>query len=325
EPSNKPPQLHLRLRTDQRSGEIVLRTHSLSIGYPGKVLFYAGDIELRRLQCTALIGPNGAGKTTFLKTILEKIPPLAGEVELGASLNVGYFAQAHEDLHPERSLVQEIESVAPEMLLAGIRDYLARFLFTGEEVFKPVSVLSGGERGRLALAKLALTGANLLLLDEPTNHLDIPSQEILQEVLDEYQGTILLVSHDRYLIDALATQVWEIDEDQGVLHTFKGDYSQYRLQQEAELQAEKEAGEKGTKGREIPKTPRASADERRKRTRLVEVEAMINRLEVDLATLARKLENPPKETEKVQKLGMEYVRVQAELDILLEEWGELHH
>ena len=239
-PSNKPPQLHLRLRTDQRSGEIVLRTHDLQIGYPGKALFYAGEIELRRLQCTALIGPNGAGKTTFLKTILEKIPPLAGEVELGASLNVGYFAQAHEDLVPERTLVQEIDAVAPKMLVAEIRDYLARFLFTGEDVFKKVEVLSGGERGRLALAKLALSGANLLLLDEPTNHLDIPSQEVLQEVLDTFQGTILLVSHDRYLIDALATQIWEIDEARGILRTFKGSYSQYHLQQEAERLAEKD-------------------------------------------------------------------------------------
>ena len=133
-----------------------------------------------------------SGEDYLLKTILEKIPPLAGEVELGASLKVGYFAQAHEDLHPERTLVQEIDAVAPDMLVADIRDYLARFLFTGEDAFKPVAVLSGGERGRLALAKLALTGANLLLLDEPTNHLDIPSQEILQEVLDEFQGTILL-------------------------------------------------------------------------------------------------------------------------------------
>ena len=324
EPSNKPPQLHLRLRTDQRSGEIVLRTHSLTIGYPGKVLFYAGDIELRRLQCTALIGPNGAGKTTFLKTILEKIPPLAGEVELGASLNVGYFAQAHEDLHPERTLVQEIESVSPELLLAGIRDYLARFLFTGEEVFKPVSVLSGGERGRLALAKLALTGANLLLLDEPTNHLDIPSQEILQEVLDEYQGTILLVSHDRYLIDALATQVWEIDEEKGILHTFKGDYSQYRLQREAEQLVEKEANQASARLVEPAQKPHTSAAERRKRARLKEVEELIDQLESDLTIMGHRLENPPKDAAIVQKLGTEYVRLQKELESLMEEWAQLH-
>jgi ATP-binding cassette subfamily F protein 3 len=255
---------------------------------------------------------------------LDKIAPLAGEVELGASLNVGYFAQAHEDLHPERTLVQEIDAVAPQMLLGDIRDYLARFLFTGEDVFKPVAVLSGGERGRLALAKLALTGANLLLLDEPTNHLDIPSQEILQEVLDEYQGTILLVSHDRYLIDALATQIWEIDEEKGILRTFKGTYSQYHLQQEAEYEAEKLAADSRPKVRETVQKPRASPEERRRRARLKEVEAVIDRLEDDLAVLTRKLENPPAEAGKVQKLGNEYVRIQKELDELMEEWGELH-
>ena len=324
EPSNRPPQLHLRLHTDQRSGEIVLRTHALQIGYPDNPLFQAGDIELRRLQCTALIGPNGAGKTTFLKTILEKIPPLAGEVELGASLNVGYFAQAHEDLRPDRTLVQEIEAVAPKMLLAQIRDYLARFLFIGEDVFKPVAVLSGGERGRLALAKLALTGANLLLLDEPTNHLDIPSQEILQEVLDEYQGTILLVSHDRYLIDALATQIWEIDEEKGILRTFKGTYSQYRVQQDAEREVEKSTGEKHPKLRDTVQKPHTSSEERRRRARLQEVETLIDGLEEELATLARKLEKPPTDSAKVHKLGNEYVRVQNELDNLMEEWGELH-
>jgi len=324
EPSNRPPQLHMHLHTDQRSGEIVLRTHDLQIGYPGKVLFYTGEIELRRLQCTALIGPNGAGKTTFLKTILEKISPLAGEVELGASLKVGYFAQAHEDLHPERTLVQEIDAVAPHMLVADIRDYLARFLFSGEDVHKLVEVLSGGERGRLALAKLALTGANLLLLDEPTNHLDIPSQEILQEVLDEFQGTILLVSHDRYLIDALATQIWEIDEAKGILRTFKGSYSQYHLQREVEQAAEKEASGSNLGVTEPIRKPQISAEDRRKRARLKEVETLIDQLEANLATLGHRLENPPKDTAKVQKLGIEYVRVQKELETLMEEWGELH-
>jgi ATP-binding cassette subfamily F protein 3 len=324
EPSNRPPRLHLHLHTDQRSGEIVLRTHELQIGYPGKPLFFAGELELRRLQCTALIGPNGAGKTTFLKTILERIPPLAGEVELGASLNVGYFAQAHEDLHPERTLVQEIDSVAPDMLLADIRNYLAKFLFTGEDVFKMVEVLSGGERGRLALAKLALSGANLLLLDEPTNHLDIPSQEILQEVLDQFQGTILLVSHDRYLIDALATQIWEIDETKGILRTFKGSYSLYHQQQEAERMAEKEARESSLVKKELPRRPVVLVEDRRKRARLKEVEELIDQLEDDLAILSHRLENPPADAAKVQKLGTEYVRVQTELEALMEEWEELH-
>jgi ATP-binding cassette, subfamily F, member 3 len=324
EPSNRPPQLHLRLHTDQRSGEIVLRTRDLQVGYPRKSLFFAGDIELRRLQCTALIGPNGAGKTTFLKTILEKIPPLAGEVELGSSLKVGYFAQAHEDLHPERTLVEEIDSVAPQMLVADIRDYLARFLFSGDDVYKLVEVLSGGERGRLALAKLALTGANLLLLDEPTNHLDIPSQEVLQNVLNEFQGTILLVSHDRYLIDALATQIWEIDEAKGILRTFRGSYSQYHMQREAERLADKEANQKSQSLSETTRKPRTSAEDKRKRARLSEVETLVAQLEADLVKLGHKLENPPTDPAKVQKLGNEYVRLQKELDALMDEWGELH-
>ena len=176
---------------------------------------------------------------------------------MGASLKVAYFAQAHEDLHPERTLVEEIEAVAPGMLLAGIRDYLARFMFSGDEVFEQVSTLSGGERGRLALAKLALSDANLLLLDEPTNHLDIPSQEILQEVLSEYQGTILLVSHDRYLIDVLRTQIWEILPDEAAMRVFQGTYSQYRLY----LDAEKASAENATTER----SSQRDADARPKR------------------------------------------------------------
>jgi ATP-binding cassette subfamily F protein 3 len=324
EPTNRPPKLHLRLSTDQRSGEIVLRTCGLSIGYPGKPLFRAGDIELRRLETAALIGPNGAGKTTFLKTILEHVPPLAGEVDLGASLEIGYFAQAHEGLNPGRTLVEEIEAVAPSMLLAEIRDYLARFIFTDDDVFKKVAVLSGGERGRLALAKLALSGANFLLLDEPTNHLDIPSQEILQDVLAGFQGTILIVSHDRYLIDALATQIWEIDEARGLLHTFKGTYSQYKAEQEARREAEKALLEAQAKVKEPPaRKPRPSSQRRRQEARLLELENLIAGLEAELSQLARKLENPPADPAKVHKLGNEYVRLQRELDALMEEWAAL--
>lgn len=171
------------------------------------------------------------------------------------------------------------------------------------------------------MAKLALSGANLLLLDEPTNHLDIPSQEILQEVLDQFHGTILLVSHDRYLIDALATQIWEIDEARGVLRTFKGSYSQYHQQLEDERLAVKEAKESSTDEKEPPKRLVTSSDDKRKRARLKEVEAMIDQLEDDLAALGHRLENPPPDAAKVQKLGTEYVRVQKELETLMDEWG----
>ncbi len=326
-PSHRPPRLHLNLRSGQRSGDLVVRTYEVDIGYAdeGRPLFHVPDLVFKRGECAALIGPNGAGKTTFLKTLLGMLAPLAGEVVMGASLNVAYFAQAHEDLKPERTLVEEIEAVAPGMLLAGIRDFLARFLFSGEEVFKKVSTLSGGERGRLALAKLALSDANLLLLDEPTNHLDIPSQEILQEVLSEYQGTILLVSHDRYLIDALATQIWEILPDEASMQIFQGTYSQYRAYLEAEkATAEKAATEVKARHAGLAEKSRPSPEERQRRAKLKELEDRIALLEGHLAALSSQLENPPADPAKVQRLGGEYVRVQEELEGLMREWEGLH-
>jgi ATP-binding cassette subfamily F protein 3 len=327
-PSNRPPQLHLKLKANLRSGDLVLRTRDVAIGYPdeGQPLFYAPDLLLKRGECAAVIGPNGAGKTTFLKTLLEKMPPLEGEVILGASLFIGYFAQAHEDLNPERTLVEEIEAVAPNMLLAEVRGYLARFLFRGDDVFRKVATLSGGERGRLALAKLSLTRANLLLLDEPTNHLDIPSQEILQQVLSEYQGTIMLVSHDRYLIDALGTQVWEILPNQSHLQVFKGTYSEYRAHKEklAAEQVIQQAAAREVARAQQERRKRSSTEERRRKKRLKEVEEMITSLEKHLAALSLKLETPPNDSDKVQELGHNYVQVQRELDNLMVEWENLH-
>ncbi|HSF80155.1 MAG TPA: ABC-F family ATP-binding cassette domain-containing protein [Anaerolineales bacterium] len=325
-PIRRPPLLHIHLKSSKRSGELVLRTYDVDIGYQdeGRPLFHLPDLVLRRGECAAIIGPNGAGKTTFLKTILAKIPPLTGEVLLGASLDVAYFAQAHEDLNPQRTLVEEIDSVAPHMLLADIRDYLARFLFSGGEVFKQVATLSGGERGRLALAKLSLTNANLLLLDEPTNHLDIPSQEILQEVLGEYQGTILIVSHDRYLIDALATQIWEIEPDEASMKVFSGSYSQYRLEREAAAAAAAELKSQAQASSPVSKQTGSSAAERRRLARLAEIEREIAELETQLAGLGLQLESPPADPGVVQRLGEDYVELQNMINALLSEWEQLH-
>ena len=325
-PTNRPPHLHLHLKTNLRSGDQVLRTRNLEIGYPdeGHPLFRAPDLVLKRGECTAVIGPNGAGKTTFLKTVLGQTPPLGGEVVLGASLHIGYFAQAHEDLRPERTLVEEIDAVAPNMLLGEVRDYLARFLFSGDDVFKKVSTLSGGERGRLALAKLSLMHANLLLLDEPTNHLDIPSQEILQEVLDQYQGTILLVSHDRYLIDALSSQIWEILPGQAMLQVFVGTYTEYR---EYQAQRFEQTGKVSLTQEAAPRRTRPaplSSEEKKRRLRLKEVEERIAFLESELETLSQKLEHPPDDLANLQKLGRKYAGDQDELERLMSEWEGLH-
>jgi ATP-binding cassette, subfamily F, member 3 len=326
-PTRRPPRLHLNLKANLRSGDLVLRTRDLAVGYPdeGRPLFRTPDLLLKRGECAAVIGPNGAGKTTFLKTILEQMPPLEGEVVMGASLHLGYFAQAHEGLIPERTLVEEIDSVAPNMLLAEIRSYLARFLFSGDDVFKKVSTLSGGERGRLALAKLSLTQANLLLLDEPTNHLDIPSQEILEEVLANYQGTILLVSHDRYLIDGLGTQIWEILPGQAMLQVFNGTYTQYR--EYLENQQARQAAKVNLSQKAVQKKSRTaptSLEEKQRRARLKAVEERIALVESEIAILSRKLETPPDDLAKVQRMGQEYADYQDELDRLMVEWEQLH-
>jgi ATP-binding cassette subfamily F protein 3 len=318
------PRLHLKLGSEKRSGDLVLRTKDLQVGYPGKLLFSAPDIELRRTDCAALIGPNGAGKTTFLKTILGQIEPLAGEVILGASLHVGYFAQAHEGLDPNKTLIEEIDSVMPHWLPGQIRDYLGKYLFSGDDAYKKVEVLSGGERGRLALAKLALQDTNLLLLDEPTNHLDIPSQEVLQAVLDDYAGTILLVTHDRYLIDALGTQIWEVNPDESRMVAFKGAYSQMRAEREKEAERLAKIPDSQVSAPVKRKTQSASTkDERRKMAQLQQLENKIAELEKDLANLSAQLESPLVNAREVAVIGKEYERVQKEMDEKLAEWEVL--
>ncbi|UCF27343.1 MAG: ABC-F family ATP-binding cassette domain-containing protein [Chloroflexota bacterium] len=323
-PLKKPPNLSINLKSGRRSGNIILSATEVTIGYPGNPLLTVDDLELRRLECAAVIGPNGAGKTTLLKTILGQHPPLDGEVRMGASLEIGYFAQAHEDLVLERTLVEEIESIAPNLLLADIRHFLARFLFTGEDVFRQVATLSGGERGRLALAKLSLTNANLLLLDEPTNHLDIPSQEILQVVLSEFTGTILLVSHDRYLIDALGTQIWDINPDQKTMRVFKGTYSEYHAELEAEqMAAESSLMVKKQSKQKTGKDQRKKGESRRK-YRLQEIESKIGELEEQLVEITQQLETPPVDSQLVEELGDNYVQIQNEINALLAEWEQLH-
>lgn len=326
------PHLHLRLGSEKRSGDLVVRTKDLEVGFPDKPLFKSPDIELRRQDCAALIGPNGAGKSTFLKTILGQFEPLAGEVVLGSSLHIGYFAQAHEGLDPEKTLLQEIDSVMPNWLPGQIRDYLGKYLFSGDDVQKKVGMLSGGERGRLALAKLALQDTNLLLLDEPTNHLDIPSQEVLEAVLEDYTGTILLISHDRYLVDALATQIWEVNPEAGELIAFKGTYSELRAEREQKeyeafmaAQAKSDIRDSGSDNRTSNTSAKKSKnavtkEERRKIAQVQELENKIAELESTLANLTAQLESPLVKPDEVMKIGNEYNRVQAEMDQKLAEW-----
>ncbi|MBN1123164.1 MAG: ABC-F family ATP-binding cassette domain-containing protein [Anaerolineae bacterium] len=328
--------MRIDLQSRRRSGDEVLITRSLVIGYhDDKIpLFEVPDITLYRGECAALIGPNGAGKTTFIKTILNQLKPLEGKSRLGASVEIGYFAQAHEMLDPQRTVLAEL-LVEKNIPVGEARNYLAQFLFTGDDIDKPVAALSGGERGRLALARLALRGANLLLLDEPTNHLDIPSQEILETVLANFQGTILLVSHDRYLIRRLATQIWALDiphsstDGKTRLIVYEGPYSDYISERDGNAAAQEQAPAK----KPSQKSKRqASAEDRQntlspyhRKKRLVFVEGEINRLEVELVNLSGALESASAagDVDEVARLGEAYSQAESDLDTLMLEWEAL--
>jgi len=329
-PSKDPQLVNLKFKTRKRGGDLVIRTTDLEIGYQDgeKALFSVPDITLLRGECAALIGPNGAGKTTYLKTILEELPPLSGEVKLGANLDVGYFAQAHQDLNETNTVLEEIQHAGKFQSENAARSYLGAFLFSGDEVLKKISVLSGGERGRLALAKLSLSNANLLLLDEPTNHLDIPSQETLQSVLSSYPGTILLVSHDRYLISALASQIWEIDVSGESLLVYEGNYqaflgNQAQVEEPEELEPDLRLVEADSYQEIKSAKNKALAADRKRLARLEEVEERIGELEAALEKLGGKLVNPPDEPDQVAALGHEYREAETELEILINEWETL--
>jgi ATP-binding cassette subfamily F protein 3 len=306
-----------------RGGNNVLTIHGLAVGYNQPLIRFP-NLLLRRGERAALLGPNGCGKTTFLKSIVGEVSPLAGEAKVGANVQVAYLAQGHENLHEDATILNEILAVK-NLPLEQARGFLGRFLFSGDDVFKTIAQLSGGERGRVALAVLALQGANFLLLDEPTNQLDIQSQEMLEQVLDRFDGTILFVSHDRYFINALATQVWVVES--GRVRAYAGNYSAYLEQAQAEkVQSEVVAPtpKRGQEHRRVnPELQRAQKLARQQEQQRAELEATIDQLESRLSTLTQELEQASRAQRiaELYDLGRDYADVQEELQQRLEEWA----
>jgi ATP-binding cassette subfamily F protein 3 len=330
--------MSLRLNSNARSGNLVLETDGLEIGIHRFAtsnqaplhLFQCPNLQLWRLERAALIGPNGTGKSTFLKTLLGDLPPLDGIVHMGAGLKIGYFEQAHETLLLENTPLDELMNAKPGLTLQEARNMLGQFLFSGDDIFKKIEVLSGGERGRVALAKLALQGANFLLLDEPTNHLDIPSQEILTEALNRFDGTLLLVSHDRYLISAIATQIWALERDNGnggngtvKMTVFKSGYDEWRESQSAQMVAVTPPLEKKpsppTQTPPIATHTISKNKERERIQRLEAIEQKISAFEHKLTMLGAEMELAGSDFAKVQKLGAEY---QLTEQALASAWAE---
>jgi ATP-binding cassette subfamily F protein 3 len=320
--------IRLNITTQIRSGDLVLATKDLTVGYERNLpLFDCPDLEVRRGQTVALIGPNGVGKTTFLKTVLGDIPPLVGRVRFGASVEPGYLAQTQAGLDPQQTVIEALLAVAPRMSTEEARRFLGRFLFSGDDVFQTISTLSGGQRSRVALARLSLRGANFLVLDEPTNHLDLESQEILQDVLLQFPGTILLVTHDRYLVEALATHIWDLRA--GGLRAYEGGYSAYVAQRAAERETTpavaitQASGSAQDMRQRMRDERRERQVQRRQAERTAAMEDEIHALEQELARLGAAIDEAGREQAlaQVQRLGQEYVATEQKLHHLMEQWA----
>jgi len=319
------PIMRFRLETNIDSGEIVLETQRLVVGYgapdaaPALVL-RVPDLQVRRGERIGLIGPNGAGKTTLLRTIVGQIPPLSGQLRLGHNVQIGYYAQTHEHLNPANTVVDEIRRVSA-MSEDSVRAFLGRFLFRGEDVYKPVAALSGGERSRVALARLTLLGANCLVLDEPTNHLDLPSRQFLEEILGAFDGTLIFVSHDRYFVDALATRLWVIQDNE--LASYLGNYSDYRARQSAQA-ARAVAPDRVSATRDRGSRSREPAEAATQRA-VRQIEDEIEDQERQLAGLEAALEaaSAAADVDRIAELGLAYSATKERLEALYREWSEM--
>ena len=344
----------LHFTPSKLSGKDVLFAENLSKAFGDKKLFERVELDVKRGEKLAIIGPNGTGKTTLLKIINGNELPDTGELEFGTRVEIAYYDQEHHVLDPDNTVFDEISDAYPHMNNTEIRSLLAAFLFTGEDVFKLVRELSGGEKGRLSLAKLMLSKANLLLLDEPTNHLDITSKEILEEAIRNYEGTVIYVSHDRYFINRTATRILELDHEHFV--NYQGNYDYY-LEKQADKFFDKEKAVSGRLDSESSdkktephireaseaysssldrvndKNTRLSFEEQKKlkqqqqklRTALSNCEKAIEQHEADISLLDNEMADPLNavNSAKLNELSGKQEKLQAELDKLYAEWEEL--
>ncbi len=332
-------EMDIRLEPNIESGNDVLTVRGLSKGFDGVTLFRDVDFEVKKGDKVAIIGANGTGKTTLMKILNGLLEPDAGTFKLGAKVYTGYYDQEHHVLNPEKTVFEEIQDTYPDMDNTRVRNVLAAFLFTGDDVFKLIRDLSGGEKGRVSLAKLMLSDANLLFLDEPTNHLDIISKEILEQAVSSYKGTVVYVSHDRYFINKTATKIMEL-RNNGFL-CFEGSYDYYLEKRDAlmKLHEEKQvdisgvsasvssddaASSKGSK-EDWANAKKKQAETRKIENELKKCEEEINRLEARNSEIDEEMQQPDVATRPsmLMELSAEHEKNSKELEALLEKWEEL--
>ena len=323
-----------------RSGDVVFKAVELSAGYPGKLVFSGADIEVKRGEKVALVGRNGEGKTTLMRVIMGELQPLAGSAVTGHNVDIGYFAQNQEDiLDKNETVFSTLDRIAVGDIRSKLRDILAQFLFRGDDIDKRVGVLSGGERARLGMAKLMLQSHNLLALDEPTNHMDIKSKDILKQALKSYDGTLIVVSHDRDFLDGLVDKLYEFKD--GRVREFLGSVSDYlesrRLEtlhelervrvpaaaaaDNAAVQAPKEQ-EKSSQAEIIARNKEKNRIDRKKKNRISYLECEIAKVEKKMAAIEAVLSNPG-EGDDIMELTRSYLECKRDHDAWTEEWCEL--
>ena len=318
---------HMTFHSDKTSGNVVLTVEEAAVGYDNQILSEPINLDIRKMNAVAIVGPNGIGKSTLIKSIVGQIPFIKGEARFGANVEVGYYDQTQSKLTPHNSVLDELWNdfkLTPEV---EIRNRLGAFLFSGDDVKKTVGMLSGGERARLLLAKLSMENNNFLILDEPTNHLDIDSKEVLENALIDFDGTLLFVSHDRYFINRVATQVLELSEEGSTLYL--GDYDYY-LEKKAELEALAAAQAEAVP---VSSTEEGTSNDyhlqKQNQKELRKISRRIEQLEAEMEELDQKIQDIT-ETMHSTNDAADLVQLQSELDQLtvqqeavMEEWAEL--
>ena len=318
---------HMTFHSDKTSGNVVLTVEEAAVGYDNQILSEPINLDIRKMNAVAIVGPNGIGKSTLIKSIVGQIPFIKGEARFGANVEVGYYDQTQSKLTPHNSVLDELWNdfkLTPEV---EIRNRLGAFLFSGDDVKKTVGMLSGGERARLLLAKLSMENNNFLILDEPTNHLDIDSKEVLENALIDFDGTLLFVSHDRYFINRVATQVLELSEEGSTLYL--GDYDYY-LEKKAELDALATAQAEAVP---VSSTEEVTSNDyhlqKQNQKELRKITRRIEQLEAEMEVLDQKIQAIT-ETMHSTNDAADLVQLQSELDQLtvqqeavMEEWAEL--
>ncbi len=313
-----------------RSGDVVFKGVDLEVGYPGKVVFSHANIEIKRGEKVALIGRNGEGKTTLMRVICSELEPISGEAKLGHNVTIGYYAQNQEDvLDKNETVFSTLDRIAVGEIRTKLRDILAQFLFRGEDIDKKVSVLSGGERARLGMAKLMLQSHNLLALDEPTNHMDVKSKDILKQALKSFDGTMVVVSHDRDFLDGLVDKMYEfrdgrVTEHLGSVTDFLAKRKIENLQElERKVDSQKVVSEQKAVQKQNDQVRRQEVKmDRKKKNRISYLECEIEKLEQKMKDIESVLSSPT-DKDDIMELTRSYLECKRDLDAKTEEWGEL--